>query len=154
MRAFAPRLHHFATSVADLEATVRWYATTLGFREEHRYEIPGGVQVAFLVLDDVRLEVFEVGGSRAPDPDELALERHLGVRGLRHVALAVDDLDGARAELEDRGVPFLTEPGEVPSSGGERYCFFADPDGVLIELYEPVAAREHPNREESLGAGR
>jgi catechol 2,3-dioxygenase-like lactoylglutathione lyase family enzyme len=145
MSAFAPRLHHFATSVADLEATVRWYSTMLGFREQSRYEIPGGMHAAFLVLGDLRLEVFEQDDSRAPDPDELVLERHLSVRGLKHVALAVDDLDGARAELEERGVSFLGDPREVPNSGGERFCFFADPDGVLIELYEPVAAHEHRN---------
>jgi methylmalonyl-CoA epimerase len=138
MTTFAPRLHHFATSVENLDRTAAWYREKLGFAEEYRYEVAEiGMQAAFLVLGEVRLELFEMAESRPAPEDELRFDRYLGVRGLKHVALAVDDLDAARAELERAGVEFVTEPLEVPGSGGERFCFLADPDGVLIELFEP-----------------
>jgi catechol 2,3-dioxygenase-like lactoylglutathione lyase family enzyme len=139
MTTFTPRLHHFATSVENLDRTATWYREKLGFRDEYRYEVAElGMRAAFLVLGEVRLELFQMADSRPAPEDELRFDRYLGVRGLKHVALAVDDLDGARAELEAAGVEFTTEPMEVPDSGGARFCFLADPDGVLIELFEPA----------------
>jgi glyoxylase I family protein len=137
-----PRVHHFAISVADLETTVAWYSETLGFREEFRYEIAeAGLKAVFLGLGDLRLEIFEKSESRAASEEERSFGSYLAVQGLKHVALAVDDLGAVRAELEQAGVEFVSEIREVPNSGGERFCFLSDPDGVLIELYQPVAAR-------------
>jgi catechol 2,3-dioxygenase-like lactoylglutathione lyase family enzyme len=141
---FTPRLHHFAISAADLEATVAWYRDKLDFKEEYRYAISQmGMRAAFLSLEDFRLEIFGKDGSQpAPEP-ERDFARYLDVQGLKHIAFAVDDLDATRAELEQRGVQFITPEREVPDSGGERWCFFSDPDGVLLELYQPVAQHEH-----------
>ena len=140
----APRLHHFAISVANLETTADWYREKLGFREEYRYAIKEmGLQAVFLVLEDFRLEIFEMSESRAASAEERAFDRYLTVRGLKHVALAVDDLEATRAELVERGVQFVTDAMDVPASGGERFCFFTDPNGVLVELFQPVARHEH-----------
>ena len=142
--AFSPRVHHFAVSAPDLEATTAWYRDKLDFTEEYRYAIPEmGLKAVFLTLADFRLEVFQMAESRAPDDEQLDFGRYLTVHGLKHVALGVDDLPGARRELEQRGVSFITEIMDVPDSGGERFCFFRDPDGVLIELFEAVAEHEH-----------
>lgn len=150
--AFAPRLHHVGISVADLEATVGWYREKLGFETLYRFELPDfGMKVAFLGLGDFRVEVFEIeGASPLPDHAREALT-DLGVHGVKHVALAVDDLDGAMAELEDRGVEFATEVMEVTDSGGERYAFFRDNNGFLIELYGPIAAHERATYERAGG---
>lgn len=59
------------------------------------------------------------------------------VSGLRHLALQVESLDTARAELEERGVQF-TEPVK-PAGGGGRVQFFADPEGNLLHLVERPA---------------
>ena len=61
------------------------------------------------------------------------------------------DLDGAMAELKDRGVEFVTGALEVPGSGGERFAFFPDNNGILIELYEPTPENEAGAREEGEG---
>jgi glyoxylase I family protein len=60
--------------------------------------------------------------------------------GLRHLALRVADLDAARAGIGAQGVAL--EPVRVDEYTGERFCFFADPDGLPIELVEagPPAA--------------
>lgn len=141
--AFVPGLHHVGISVADLEATVGWYREKLGFEPLYRYEIPQmAAKVAFLERGGFRVEVFEIGGS-SPLPDHAReTSTDLGVRGLKHAALAVGDLDGAMAELKDRGVEFVTGVLEVPGSGGERFAFFRDNNGILIELYEPLAGHE------------
>src|SRR6516164_10040860 len=52
-----------------------------------------------------------------------------------HVAIGVDDLDGALARLAEQGI----EPERPPYSvreGGSRLCFVRDPDDYRIELIE------------------
>ena len=46
----------------------------------------------------------------------------------------VDDLDLAKASLEERGVEFEEHLGEVP--GYARYASFEDPDGNSMQLIE------------------
>ena len=54
--------------------------------------------------------------------------------GLRHLAFAVTDLDRAVADLESAGV--AVEPVRTDEITGRRFTFFADPDGLPLELYE------------------
>src|ERR1044072_3530793 len=106
---FTPRLHHFATSAADLDATVAWYRDKLGFSEEFRYSVPDvGLRAAFLSLEGFRLEIFGKDDSQPAPERERDFARYLDGQGLKHVALAVDDLDATRAELEQHGVQFIT----------------------------------------------
>jgi len=65
--------------------------------------------------------------------------------GWRHLALRVDSLEAAQAELSRRGVQFTESP--KPASWGGRVLFFADPEGNLLHLVErpadsPVLSRE------------
>ena len=62
---------------------------------------------------------------RALDPE---------AQGLRHLAFAVDDIDAACARLTALGV--TVEPIRVDEYTGARFTFFADPDGLPLELYE------------------
>jgi glyoxylase I family protein len=54
--------------------------------------------------------------------------------GFRHVALRVDSIDAAKAELEKRGVKFTEEA--RPAAGGGRVLFFEDGEGNLLHLVE------------------
>ena len=54
--------------------------------------------------------------------------------GFRHIALRVDSLDSAKAELEKRGVKF--SEAERPAAGGGRILFFADCEGNLLHFVE------------------
>ena len=55
--------------------------------------------------------------------------------GFGHVALAVDDLDDALAQLAAQGIEPEREPYRV-REGGSRICFVQDPDGYRIELID------------------
>jgi len=134
--------HHAALSVANLTETIRWYEDKLGFVEEFRYEFPPALhtKVAFLRLGDLRLELFEVTEAAAMPASRADVSQDLHVRGMKHVGWRVDDLTAARAELEAKGVAFVTPTGEVPHSGGAHYAFLHDNNGILLELYEqPIA---------------
>jgi lactoylglutathione lyase len=55
--------------------------------------------------------------------------------GYGHIAIGVDDLDGALARLAEQGI----EPERPPYTvrdGGNRLCFVCDPDEYRIELIE------------------
>ena len=53
---------------------------------------------------------------------------------MRHLAFAVHDLDRAVAAIESRGIP--VEDVRIDELTGKRFTFFADPDGLPLELYE------------------
>jgi catechol 2,3-dioxygenase-like lactoylglutathione lyase family enzyme len=55
------------------------------------------------------------------------------------IALRVDDVAAARAELEARGVRFK---GDIIDSGVCHQAFFEDPDGNLLGLHHRYAPRE------------
>ena len=57
--------------------------------------------------------------------------------GWRHLALRVDSLDAAKAELEQRGLKFTEEI--KPAGGGGRVLFFQDAEGNLLHLVERTA---------------
>jgi predicted enzyme related to lactoylglutathione lyase len=54
------------------------------------------------------------------------------------IALHVEDVEGARAELESRGVTF---PAETMDSGVCHMAHFADPDGNALMLHHRYAPR-------------
>jgi lactoylglutathione lyase len=59
--------------------------------------------------------------------------------GYGHIALAVDDMDDALAQLKTQGIEPEREPYRV-REGGSRICFVQDPDGYRVELIEKRAA--------------
>ena len=62
------------------------------------------------------------------------------------IALHVEDVEGARAELESKGVEFHEE---TLDSGVCYQAYFADPDGNALILHHRYARRESSPRPES-----
>ena len=54
--------------------------------------------------------------------------------GLRHLAFQVLDIVQSSEHLTDLGI--AVEPIRLDNSTGKKFCFFSDPDGLPIELYE------------------
>jgi catechol 2,3-dioxygenase-like lactoylglutathione lyase family enzyme len=55
------------------------------------------------------------------------------------IALRVDDVAAARAELESRGVEFK---GDILDSGVCHQAFFEDPDGNVLDLHHRYAPKD------------
>jgi glyoxylase I family protein len=55
-------------------------------------------------------------------------------RGLRHLAFLVDDVFASKAALEKQGVK--VEDVRIDEYTNKKFVFFADPDGLPLELYE------------------
>ncbi|MBC7834655.1 MAG: VOC family protein [Phycisphaerales bacterium] len=122
-------LHHVAIICSDVERSRRFYEGTLGLEliaATYRRERDSW-KVDLRLPDGAQLELFSFPGAPArPSYPE--------ARGLRHLALAVTDLEAAIATLNTRGA--ATEPVRTDEFTGSRFTFLADPDGLPIELYE------------------
>jgi glyoxylase I family protein len=57
-------------------------------------------------------------------------------RGLRHLAFEVDDVEACKAKLESFGIS--VEEIRLDEYTDKRFVFFADPDGLPLELYESI----------------
>ena len=112
-----------ATRPADLRD---WYVRVLGAREIfNNGQNPPTCLVA--LSGGGWLEIYAA-------ESRLAEGGNNKLAGWRHVALRVDSLDAAKAELEKRGVKFK---GEIrPAAGGGKVLFFEDGEGNLLHLVE------------------
>lgn len=123
------RVHHVAVICSDYQRSRRFYVDTLGLRvvnEAYRAE-RSSHKLDLALPDGSQIELFSFANPpKRPSYPEAC--------GLRHLALAVDDLNAEVARLTGLGVQI--EPVRVDEYTGKRFTFFADPDGLPIELYE------------------
>jgi glyoxylase I family protein len=122
-------IHHVAIISSDYARSKAFYVEVLGLkviRETYR-EARDSYKLDLELADGTQIELFSFP---APPPRPSYPE----ACGLRHLAFATDDLDGAVAALERQGV--AVEPVRVDELTGRRFTFFADPDGLPLELYE------------------
>jgi methylmalonyl-CoA epimerase len=91
------------------------------------------VRVAMLPLGETRIELLE------PTSEDSVIARFLERRGegIHHLALEVEDLDGACEELRAAGMRLVYDAPQ-PGEGGSRVNFIhpSSARGVLIELTE------------------
>lgn len=108
----------------DFDAAVEFYGTTLGLPLSARYGRMPGVE-------------FETGNLTLAvlDADAFGIEFRPGAG----IALRVDDVASARAELESRGVSFH---GDIVDSGVCHQAYFQDPDGNALILHHRYAPRD------------
>lgn len=57
--------------------------------------------------------------------------------GVNHVALQVDDLDALYEKLQAEGIEFHAPP-TISSDGGAKVTYCRDPEGVIVELVQPL----------------
>ncbi len=120
-------LIHTCYRILEIDRSVDFYRR-LGFEEIARKPIRDEAVNVFMGLpgDGARLELTWNKGRDEP--------YDIGT-GYGHIALAVDDLDGALDGLARDGIEPEKPPYRV-SEGGSRLCFVRDPDGYRIELIE------------------
>jgi len=122
-------VHHIAIIASDYERSKRFYTEVLGLRvlaEAYR-EARDSWKLDLRVSDGVQIELFSFP---SPPPRVSRPE----ACGLRHLAFIVPDIEQAAAHLQEHSIE--VEPVRTDEYTGKRFTFFADPDGLPVELYE------------------
>ena len=123
------RVHHIAIICTDYEKSKHFYTELLGLtilREVYR-EQRQSYKLDLEVAGQYQIELFSFPNP-APRPS------HPEAAGLRHLAFEVDDIEESIKPVEAYGI--FVEPVRIDEFTGKRYTFFADPDGLPIELVE------------------
>lgn len=123
------RLHHAAIICSDYAVSKHFYVETLGLRvkAEHYRVQRQSYKLDLLLPDGVEIELFSFPN---PPPRPSRPE----AQGLRHLAFVVDDIERAKQTLESKGVE--VEAIRIDEYTQQRFTFFADPDGLPLELVE------------------
>ena len=110
--------------VADLEGAINFYRNIL--------ELP-------LIEGEERCAMFDAGNGAVlelwPAGFASTAPKTPKQQSLR-IAFKVENLDETIAALQSRGVQFIGEVGEY---AGDRWIYFADPEGNRLELKETFA---------------
>ncbi|WP_183557749.1 VOC family protein [Mucilaginibacter sp. SP1R1] len=123
------RVHHIAIICSDYLKSKHFYSEILGFKillEVYREERQS-YKLDLEVGDLYQIELFSFPGPPARPSRPEAV-------GLRHLAFEVDDIEEAIAHIQEFGIAI--EPIRIDEFTGKRFTFFADPDGLPLELYE------------------
>jgi catechol 2,3-dioxygenase-like lactoylglutathione lyase family enzyme len=112
--------------VDDVQTAIDFYTTHLGFK----LNTSAAPAFADVVRGPLRLLLSGPASSGArATPDDAATPGH------NRIHLVVDDLDAEIARLRDAHLPFRID---LVTGPGGRQILLADPDGNLIELFQPV----------------
>ncbi len=112
--------------VTDVDAAVDFYTTHLGFT----LNTDAAPAFADVVRGPLRLLLSgpASSGARATPEDAAAAGRN-------RIHLVVDDLDAEISRHRDAGLTFRSD---VVTGPGGQQVLLADPDGNLIELFQPA----------------
>ncbi len=129
------QVDHIGIGVNDLESTKEFYKNALGMEHLPEDEVveEQKVKVSFFPCGDAELEFLE---STTPDgPIGRFIEKNGGRNGIQHVALRVDDIKAAIADLKAKGVQLIDEEPRY-GAGGSAIAFLHPKatGGVLLEL--------------------
>lgn len=122
-------IHHIAIICSDYERSKVFYTEILGLtviQEVYRAERQS-YKLDLALNGHYIIELFSF-------PDPPARPSRPEAAGLRHLAFQVTNVEDTVKILQAKGVDI--EPIRIDEYTQKKFTFFADPDGLPIELYE------------------
>lgn len=134
------KIHHIGIATDGVEDASQTWRHLLGLDSGHTEEVTNQkVRVCMLPLGESRLELLEAMSDESP------ISKFLTKRGggIHHIAVAVDDIRLALADLKTKGAKLIDE---MPRTGaGGCLVAFIHPSstgGVLLELVQEPTDRD------------
>jgi methylmalonyl-CoA epimerase len=127
-------IDHIGIAVSNMQESLSFWETSLGIESHGIQEVPEQkLRTAFLPVDGTEIELLE------PTSADSSVAKFIEKRGegLHHIAIRVDDIDAALAELKAKGIQLIDETPRN-GAGGARIAFVHPKatHGVLLELCE------------------
>ncbi|MFT3949755.1 MAG: VOC family protein [Agriterribacter sp.] len=122
-------IHHIAIICSDYERSKKFYTEILELniiREIYR-EARNSYKLDLALNDQYIIELFSF-----PDPPPRPSRPESC--GLRHLAFEVANVEETKKKLEMKGI--TVEAIRTDEYTGRKFTFFADPDGLPLEIYE------------------
>jgi methylmalonyl-CoA/ethylmalonyl-CoA epimerase len=131
------KIDHIGIATRGIQDAITFYRDVLGLDVAETEEVPDQeVRVAMLPIGESRIELLEATSANSP------LSRFLEKRGpgIHHIAVRVDDIRGALADLKQKGARLIDEEPR-PGAGGCLVAFVhpSSTGGVLLELVQNPA---------------
>jgi catechol 2,3-dioxygenase-like lactoylglutathione lyase family enzyme len=131
--------------VVDLDRMYAFYTQVLSCTEARRADIPGELSRGLGVAPDGYINIWlKTPGNeviklvRPPVAPQIpaAPEWMSNRTGIAYLTFYCDDLDTTLAAAEAAGAVLKSDRGLIAADRPLRLCFFADPEGNIIELVE------------------
>ncbi|CDU13131.1 SMU1112c/YaeR family gloxylase I-like metalloprotein [Vibrio coralliirubri] len=122
-------IHHAAIICSNYDASKHFYTEILKLEiiAENYREARQSYKLDLALPNGAQIELFSF--PNAPERPSFP-----EAQGLRHLAFCVDDVQQLKSYLEGQGIE--VEPIRIDEFTGKAFTFFADPDGLPLELYE------------------
>jgi glyoxylase I family protein len=132
------RIHHAAIICSNYERSKHFYTQVLGLKilAENFREARDSWKLDLALPDGGQVELFSSKGA----PARLSYPE---AQGLRHLAFAVNSVTEWVQHLNAQGI--AVEDIRTDEYTGQRFVFFADPDGLPLELYEVATQSTSPS---------
>jgi glyoxylase I family protein len=114
-------LHHTAVSVRDFQRSIPFYEEILGLERDERPDF--GLEGAWYRIGDVQLHIIQT-----PEGLDVGTKPEKLTPVAAHVAVRVDDFEGAKAHFAGHGVDTF----ELGPEGDQFWV--QDPDGNIFEF--------------------
>lgn len=125
---------HIGIAVKSIDEALKFWEGTLGIKCHGVEEVADQkVKTAFLPLGDTEVELLE--GTSTESPVSKFIEAK--GEGIHHLAIRVENLEAALAELKEKGVRLIDEKPRL-GAGGAKIAFLHPKatGGILLELSE------------------
>lgn len=147
------RIYHVGLTVSDLERSIAFYRDVLGLEFQGEIFMEGEETDKMFRRVNCKARVAYLNGSKAVEapPVELIqfvnnevkkVPSDLFTTSISEVCFYTDDIDSAYKHLVDNNVECLFEPQyfdfRADGFGESRAFYFRDPDGIILEMMQPL----------------
>ncbi len=131
---------HIGIAVKSIEESLEFWEGAMGIKCHGIEEVQEQkVRTAFLPVEDTEIELLE------PTAEDSPVARFIEKKGegIHHIAIRVDDIEKALADLKEKGVRLIDEVPRL-GAGGCRIAFVHPKasGGVLLEISERPIEQE------------
>ena len=147
------RIYHVGLTVSDLERSIAFYRDVLGLEFQGEIFMEGEETDKMFRRVNCKARVAYLNGSKAVEapPVELIqfvnnevkkVPSDLFTTSISEVCFYTDDIDSAYKHLVDNNVECLSETQyfdfRADGFGESRAFYFRDPDGIILEMMQPL----------------